>query len=112
MVVVKNAPRLNDTSSLAALEINFPRFQEWNALLPESLKTVNTIFDALITNLLLLELCAVHVDKRRQPIEERWHVQHSIGDSFTRTTHTGDPSPGISGTEILWPGQRRGARPC
>ncbi len=39
-------------------------------------------------------------------------MQHSVCDFFNRTTYTGDRSPGISSTEILWPGQRRGARPC
>jgi hypothetical protein len=43
MVVVKTARGLTTRVRFLRGDIDFPRFQEWNALLPDSLKTVNTI---------------------------------------------------------------------
>lgn len=45
MIVVKNGPRRNDTSSLPARDISGPRLQEWNALLPDFLKGCQYYFE-------------------------------------------------------------------
>jgi hypothetical protein len=84
MVVVETARGV--TSSLAAPDIKFPRFQEWNALLPNRRKRVNTILKLLTTNSLLLEPHALASGHDMPQLEE---------PHYNRITYTGDPIPRI-----------------